>query len=885
MDEISRLLRPFYTEEQIRAILTDHASLQELFRSIEQSDLDFPGGDELQALESEIAEETAHLEQHGHHYNHNNLDDEHEHEHEHEYFLRGLEGDSEQKRKDEERKGKGKGSVAVNNKSFCDPADKSRVFEFLPRTAGVLSLHAPQWNALQVARNSRTHGRQMTGIYALNRKLFSKVSLMMGNAPELLLLMMLSLKSGHGFEAIRAIQAVSMRFPPIADGSDVGAGAGAGADAHDDGNGAQREFVSSFLSCGGFHVASRLVMNYQQLKSMYREQEFTIMMGELLALMKKSLMFSNYILGPDDPSASPELISVLYSIVESHQSLFAAACTTIEELLSVRGGAVAIDPENGVLKRIAGGCAEDFSIGCRLLAVSVFDHMDNLKDQQYSITGTAKLLSIFNSSRMRACDPATRNQSLVLAHDGLLKRVLFYVSILATQCSRTMHFMMARNHEHPLWSTVVFFPIPMSRESEWTKERCMLPYRPNNEDMMAFRFDLVPKDFMSAAWWATSNQFELLFLLGSLCQGRRRYDAVRKLTDLGIFDRLCMLMESIDWDPRHEAPFVQHLSHGPDCQCSADFSVKMQLLRLILAIFNDRDDSNMEVKRTPSCQRLVRIIAKTLKSLPDETRYRSSCAICLEAYLRCQDASLQHFVGLECGVIEYCLQQVCSESFKTADSLQPIFDLLSECLKFNPSTTDVFYHLCLENYGSISKLMQITKQHLIDSNVFLRGVLLSHEFLTGSRSKPVCRDHSSGLLVDGPASENFAAYLLRNREVFLADMMSRVTPVNVCQSNLCCMNTCLLFFVPLDNVDLVRRLWYSVPLETRKQYAELLGFWQEYYYSRAKDRHSLETSLRIPFGKWLRVVQLLMECAAVDDVSLGDNRDPVQSVAIARLKV
>ena len=77
-----------------------------------------------------------------------------------------------------------------------------------------------------------------------------------------------------------------------------------------------------------------------------------------------------------------------------------------------------------------------------------------------------------------------------------------------------------------------------------------------------------------------------------------------------------------------------------------------------------------------------------------------------------------------CGLLEHLLEGVLNP--QCSGKLQTNFDLLGELIKCNPEVF-IMFNALLDN-EKYTKLMQVVVSNLVDSNVFIRSVIISLEF-------------------------------------------------------------------------------------------------------------------------------------------------------------
>ena len=183
--------------------------------------------------------------------------------------------------------------------------------------------------------------------------------------------------------------------------------------------------------------------------------------------------------------------------------------------------------------------------------------------------------------------------------------------------------------------------------------------------------------------------------------------------------------------------------------------MSVQFLRL-LHNFCDRDCDNHNVRRLllsraerevifSNSGRLVPandvqpgLLSKVIRAFmteSDDSPYRFWLASCVESYLRGSSTQEQLFVA-QSGLLLHLVEHVTSDRLHCAGSLQTSFDLLGELCKGNCELLQLLMS-CLDEL-SFHRLMNVAASNLVDSNVFIRSLILSIE--RDAASQPV-RDH------------------------------------------------------------------------------------------------------------------------------------------------
>lgn len=182
------------------------------------------------------------------------------------------------------------------------------------------------------------------------------------------------------------------------------------------------------------------------------------------------------------------------------------------------------------------------------------------------------------------------------------------------------------------------------------------------------------------------------------------------------------------------------------CECTPESAITIQFLRL-LHNFCDRDCCNHSDRRlllsrterdllfssnvesllsSPSDLQpgLLSKLIQAFMSEPDDSPHRFWLASCVESYLR-GSCPQEQFFAAQSGLLSYLVEHVSSERIHCASSLQVSFDLLGEMCKGNIEVLR-FLMSNLDETGFRS-LMNAAASNLVDSNVFIRSLILSIE--------------------------------------------------------------------------------------------------------------------------------------------------------------
>ena len=252
-------------------------------------------------------------------------------------------------------------------------------------------------------------------------------------------------------------------------------------------------------------------------------------------------------------------------------------------------------------------------------------------------------------------------------------------------------------------------------------------------------------------------QVEILFVLCTLLGGRRKIDAQNLLAKAGLVQALDDMFSRLSWGfSVDDNDFNQENGgiHGPGCECNPESALRVQYLRL-LHNFCDRDFDNYEGRRLllsnsernyiflssgkdivsdyedgnvkrpgPEEFGLLSKIVDTLMKEEEDSPYKFWLASCVESFLRGSSDNEQIFTA-HSGLLQHLLTDILSGRIHCAGSLQTSFDLMGELCKGNIVVLESLLKDLSES--SFRRLMSIAANNLVDSNVFIRGLIFCVE--------------------------------------------------------------------------------------------------------------------------------------------------------------
>jgi len=286
------------------------------------------------------------------------------------------------------------------------------------------------------------------------------------------------------------------------------------------------------------------------------------------------------------------------------------------------------------------------------------------------------------------------------------------------------------------------------------------------------------KELQFHAMLLSPHQIELIFVLCTLLSGRRKIEIQQQLAALGLETVLLRMFDRMSWTAsgvRSPSPGGGKHIHGPSCECDPESAFRVQFLRLVHN-FYDRDflgNSNKFAVLSAAEKIFVQsgktdtasspmdpvdcgLLDKTMIALtaqePDSV-YRFWLSACVENFLRGCGRMGQLLVaraGILSSTVKLVVQPPSPGITQVANtSLQTCFDLLGELVKCNQPVLEML-DASLSN-EEFNRLLHVIMNNLVDSNVFVRSLLLSLEIIG-------CSSSSDGTS-DTPPLTEFGYYL------------------------------------------------------------------------------------------------------------------------------
>ncbi|KAI9993133.1 hypothetical protein PInf_015200 [Phytophthora infestans] len=348
---------------------------------------------------------------------------------------------------------------------------------------------------------------------------------------------------------------------------------------------------------------------------------------------------------------------------------------------------------------------------------------------------------------------------------------------------------------------------------------------------------------------------QVLFVLCTLLNGKRKVDFQERLAEMGLVTTLNLMFDKFQWDAT-VTPILRLIHNFCDRDYSDNSSKLLLLSEHEIQLMNEGGSTSFNLDHAD--KRLLSKIIHALIEQPVDSIYRFWLASCVEAFLRRAAPSEQLFVA-RTPLLKALITEILSGgAYRSQGSFQSAFDLLGEMTKGNRETLQLFHGL-LSN-TQFATFMEVVILNLVDSNVFIRSMLLSCE--------KFAKQPESGTfgVADDCEMDRMSEFLAVNLVRLLRDLMTIVTMDDINHENICCLNTAIVILVfqhrrerlPAilealrDHEDVSGKQGYVC-----ENFRGLLWFWIQYYTPRGRDRLGLEHSSEVKFEEWRHVVSLL----------------------------
>ncbi|KAI8746483.1 short transient receptor potential channel 4-associated protein-like isoform X1 [Biomphalaria glabrata] len=402
------------------------------------------------------------------------------------------------------------------------------------------------------------------------------------------------------------------------------------------------------------------------------------------------------------------------------------------------------------------------------------------------------------------------------------------------------------------------------------------------------------------------QRVEVVYVLGLFLLGKHRKKVQRKLAELKLASGLSDLFDQFIWKCQVGRSQTRHRlrGHNSSCECSPEVALKIQFLRLVHSFCDHSDYKHLllskselnEVKKINvraggltlqsldainkqlmcrGSKGLLTKIVEVMKKEPTTSTFRLWfwLARAVESYLRGDTSYCDQIFLMRRGLLAHVAGNIVESEIRHKEILQSSFDLLGELIKFNIEAFKAFDAI-LASEDKFDKFVTMVNKSLVDSNMFIRSLILSLENFRAEGSEKSLNFVTS---LDGERGEKRESRLVSyigdfsKQLEYLYKLINIISVQNLTQENVSCLNTTLVFLMFANKRNQLPKYLQALRDEQDdalenvngtssilQNFRDLLIFWQDHYLHKDKDCSALEKSSRISFAYWKTTVSMLV---------------------------
>ncbi|XP_076060647.1 short transient receptor potential channel 4-associated protein-like isoform X2 [Oratosquilla oratoria] len=570
---------------------------------------------------------------------------------------------------------------------------------------------------------------------------------------------------------------------------------------------------------------------------------------------------------------SSEVLQLLFSLMGNAHT-YSRAATLIEHLFILRKNTLQLNTVPGLdrlISQLDGNYLANF---CNILAVTISD-LDVYENKP----------SLYEQSQLKNNNKSLSplrdiNQGFVLSIPEFLPRLVDYATKLPYE-PRFQGITVEKDH----WMRLIEDSISNILNQNCSTTSYVLERYQNEFPNLTLEGIVEPM----------LHRVETVYILGLLLLGERRKKVQAQLAHLRLIPRLSKLFDHFIWRCDGYQERLRVPGHQSSCECSPEVALKIQFLRLVHSFCDQSEyrylmltpveyqevcglnnaqsrtglDYSLGQTSAPlspnqyppelmccGSQGLLSKIIEALKRENTGSTFRFWFSRAIESYLRSSTPFADQLFLLRRGLQEHLTASLLQGDLgpNQKEVLQSTFDLLGELLKFNLEAFRRLDHLITAGTKE-KKLFRLVRNNLVDSNMLVRSLVLSHDRFTSEGGYPMQYAAVSHTL------SHVASFA--QRLDFLVRLIKTVNVTTLTQENVSCLNTSLVILMVGH-----RRSELPLYLEGLRKHAEpqllpnlrsLLLFWQTHYlHNKDKDCNTLQRSSGISFDFWRETVSTLV---------------------------
>ncbi|XP_014671156.1 PREDICTED: short transient receptor potential channel 4-associated protein-like isoform X2 [Priapulus caudatus] len=385
------------------------------------------------------------------------------------------------------------------------------------------------------------------------------------------------------------------------------------------------------------------------------------------------------------------------------------------------------------------------------------------------------------------------------------------------------------------------------------------------------------------------HRVEVFYVLGLFLVGKQRKKVQKQLAELKLIPTLADIFDNFIWKCTSGKIGTRRLrGHNSSCECSPEVALKIQFLRLVHSLCDHSEHKHLLLSRTEltelkklnegagkskvenfdvpdkslmcrGTKGLLTKIVEVLKKEPTASTFRFWLARAVESYLRGSTCYADQMFLLRRGLLHHVAGNLIENDVRPKEILQSSFDLLGELIKFNADAFRQFERVVCTDV-KFKKLVEMIERNLVDSNMFIRSLILSLEHLQTEMST----EYNFLFQEENRLLEYICNF--KQQVSFLQRLITIINVKSLTQENVSCLNTALVFLMFAHkngkmNSYLAALKQCAVRVGEKNllaNFRDLLVFWQDHYLHKDKDCSALEKSSRIKFETWKDTVTMML---------------------------
>jgi len=250
---------------------------------------------------------------------------------------------------------------------------------------------------------------------------------------------------------------------------------------------------------------------------------------------------------------------------------------------------------------------------------------------------------------------------------------------------------------------------------------------------------------------------------------------------------------------------------------------------------------------------LLNKIISLLKKVHANSTFHFWLCSCIKSVMRGFNSFHQIFVAHN-GLLYHLFNQIIKNEMTKSNNIQISYDLIAEIIQFNKYNIVFLEHLS-ETFEFTHLIYEKVNQNIIDSNVFLRSMLLSFEQFSVHQKKEADPENKK-ILKESLQSLRLLNSLNKDCVNWFNLLVEAVTADIFHHDNICCINTALIIIIFAQTNGKMHYLLDSLRNEKSAQnFILVLDVWQKYYSSKTKDGFSLQYTTAISFSYFQDIKQ------------------------------